>query len=101
MSKENNCNCEKEFEEMMKKKFGADFEKKIEKKFENWGNCDNWHENKSSSFMGGGFYFLFFIGTAVYYISQSTTFWIGALGVLKALVWPAMLAYEIFSRLNM
>ena len=34
------------------------------------------------------------IGAAVYYISQATTFWIGALGFLKALVWPAFLVYQ-------
>lgn len=99
MIKEENCNCEKEFEEKMEKEFGKDFEKKIEKKFENWGKCNQ--PNKSGGFMGGGFYFLTFIGAAVYYIGQAPNFWMGALGILKALVWPAMLAYEIFSRLNM
>lgn len=97
MSKEKSC--EEFFREKMEKKFGKDWEKKMENKFEKWGECDKPH--KSSTFMGGGFYFLFFIGSAVYYIGQASTFWIGVLGVLKAAVWPAMLAYEIFSRLNM
>ena len=34
------------------------------------------------------------IGAAIYYISMSTTFWMGALGLLKAIVWPAFLVYE-------
>ena len=34
------------------------------------------------------------IGAAVYYISVATGFWVGVLGVLKALVWPAFLVYE-------
>ena len=34
------------------------------------------------------------IGAAVYYISIATGFWVGVLGVLKALVWPAFLVYE-------
>lgn len=39
-------------------------------------------------------YGLGFIGAAIYFISQATTFWIGVLGFLKALVWPAFLVYE-------
>ncbi len=44
---------------------------------------------------GGGLYFVGFIGAAVYYIQQSTSFWMGVLGVLKALVWPAFLVYKL------
>ncbi len=44
---------------------------------------------------GGGLYFLGAIGAAVYYIQQSTSFWMGVLGVLKALVWPAFLVYKL------
>jgi hypothetical protein len=43
---------------------------------------------------GSGVYGLGFIGAAVYYISQATGFWMGVLGFLKALVWPAFLVYE-------
>ena len=45
---------------------------------------------------GGCIYFLGFIGAAVYYISSTTGFWIGVLGLLKALVWPAFLVFELF-----
>jgi len=38
-------------------------------------------------------YGLAFIGSAIYYIQHATTFWMGVLGILKAIVWPAMLAY--------
>jgi len=55
----------------------------------------------SHGFMGGGFYGLAFIGAAVYYVQQSSGFWPGVLGVLKALVWPAMLIYKVFTMLNM
>jgi hypothetical protein len=41
------------------------------------------------------------IGAAVYYIQQSTTFWAGVLGVLKAVVWPAMLLYKAMQLLNL
>jgi hypothetical protein len=43
----------------------------------------------------GGFYFVSFIGAAVYFVQQATTFWTGALGLLKALVWPAFLIYKL------
>ncbi|MCU0452833.1 MAG: hypothetical protein MUE68_04185 [Bacteroidetes bacterium] len=49
----------------------------------------------------GGVYFLAFVGAAVYYIQQSTGFWDGVLGVLKAMVWPAMLMYRLMSQLGM
>lgn len=39
-------------------------------------------------------YGLGLIGAAVYYISAATGFWMGVLGFLKALVWPAFLVYE-------
>ena len=44
---------------------------------------------------GGGVYFLGFVGAAVFYLQQSTTFWTGVVGILKALVWPAFLVYKL------
>jgi hypothetical protein len=49
----------------------------------------------------GAVYGLGFIGAAVYFISQATSFWIGLLGFLKAIVWPAFLVYEAFKHLAM
>jgi len=43
----------------------------------------------------GIIYGLGVIGAAVYYISHATGFWNGALGLLKAFVWPAMLVYKL------
>ena len=40
-------------------------------------------------------YGLGFIGAVIYYVSQATGFWIGTLGVLKSMVWPAFLVYEV------
>ena len=37
-------------------------------------------------------YGLGLIGAWVYYISHATTIWLGVLGLLKGIVWPAMLA---------
>jgi hypothetical protein len=44
---------------------------------------------------GSAVYFFGFIGAVVYYFSIATGFWIGVLGFLKALVWPAFLVYEL------
>ncbi len=41
-------------------------------------------------------YALGFIGATIYYLMNATSFWIGVLGVLKAMVWPAFLVFELF-----
>lgn len=46
-------------------------------------------------------YFLAAVGAAVFYVQQSTTLWMGALGVLKGLVWPAIVTYRAFELLNL
>lgn len=46
---------------------------------------------------GGALYGLGFIGAAIYYIQAATGFWMGVLGVLKAIVWPAFLVYEMLA----
>ena len=50
---------------------------------------------------GHAIYGLGFIGAAVYYISTATGFWMGVLGVLKAIVWPAFLVYNSLKFLGM
>jgi hypothetical protein len=45
---------------------------------------------------GSAVYGLGMIGAAIYFISHATTFWMGVLGFLKALVWPAFLVYQAF-----
>lgn len=54
------------------------------------------HKNTSSNAV----YFFGMIGAAVYYISAATGFWMGVVGVLKALVWPAFLVYEGLKQLG-
>ena len=46
-------------------------------------------------------YGLGLIGAAVYFISHATGFWMGVLGFLKAIVWPAFLVYEAMKNLGM
>jgi hypothetical protein len=48
----------------------------------------------------GAIYGLGLIGAAVYFISHAATFWLGVLGFLKALVWPAFLVYQAFQVLG-
>ena len=48
----------------------------------------------TSSGANGAVYGLGIIGAAIYYILTATSFWMGVLGVLKAIVWPAILVFE-------
>jgi len=49
----------------------------------------------------GAIYVLGIVGAAVYYISQATGFWMGVLGFLKGLVWPAFMVYGLLKFLGM
>lgn len=53
------------------------------------------HSNSSNAVYCFGF-----IGAAIYFIMQATGFWMGVLGFLKAIVWPAFLVYEAFRQLG-
>jgi len=53
-------------------------------------------QNASSNAVYG----LGLIGAAIYFISTATSFWIGVLGFLKAIVWPVFLVYEAFKNLG-
>ena len=52
---------------------------------------------------GGGeaVYGLGILGAWVYFIGHAATFWLGVLGFLKGIVWPAMLVYEALKYLKM
>jgi len=49
----------------------------------------------------GMVYILGFVGAVIYFISVATSFWVGVLGVLKALVWPVFLVLELFKFLGL
>lgn len=53
------------------------------------------HSTSSNAVYGLGF-----IGAAIYYIMQATGFWMGIVGFLKAIVWPAFLVYEALKQLG-
>ena len=65
--------------------------------------CDSgnhsWHHHRKMGGCAG--YGLGVIGAAVYYISTATSFWMGVVGFLKALVWPAFLVYNALKFLGM
>lgn len=82
-------------------------EKKIETGFKELferekkkGTFDNCGCHKVNHSCNGALYGLGFIGAAIYYIMTATGFWSGLLGVLKALVWPAFLAFELLKFLG-
>jgi hypothetical protein len=74
-------------------KFKKNLKKKIKKNVKNRGSIKI---TKGSN----TFYFFGFIGSAIYYISTATGFWMGVLGVLKSLVWPAFLVFEALKALG-
>jgi hypothetical protein len=49
----------------------------------------------------GAVYGMGVIGAAVYYIQGAPTFWVGVVGVLKALFWPAFVVYNLLGFLKM
>lgn len=49
---------------------------------------------------GNAVYCLGLFGAVVYYIQQASGFWEGIVGILKALVWPAFLIYELLKSLG-
>lgn len=62
---------------------------------------DNEHKKVKNYNINIGIYGLAFIGALVYFIQQATTFWLGVLGFLKAIVWPALLIYKLFELLKL
>jgi hypothetical protein len=65
--------------------------------------ADKWaakNKNVKIKAGGGGLYFVGFVGAAIYYVSHATDFWMGALGLVKSMVWPAFLVYEALNKLG-
>ena len=51
--------------------------------------------------VSSGVYGLGFIGALIYFLQHATSFGVGVLGVLKAIVWPALLVYKLLEFLHM
>lgn len=62
-------------------------------------DCKSRHYHQQTA-SGGAVYGLGLIGAAIYFISHATSFWIGVLAFLKAIVWPAILVYEALKALG-
>lgn len=53
--------------------------------------CCNHHRTSGAS---GAVYGLGLVGAVIYFLQRAPTFWLGVLGFLKALVWPAFIVFE-------
>jgi len=62
--------------------------------------CCKKERNHQANASGGAVYGFGLIGAAIYFISHAATFWLGVLGFLKAIVWPAILVFEALKHLN-
>lgn len=52
-----------------------------------------WGDSGSAS--GGAVYGLGFIGSLIYFFQQADNFWMVIVGFVKALVWPAIVAFKL------
>lgn len=55
---------------------------------------------RNSAAPASALYGLGFIGSTVYFLSNATGFLDGLLGILKSIVWPAIMAYELLQFLG-
>lgn len=46
-------------------------------------------------------YGLGLLGAWFYYLTHAATVWLGVVGIVKGIFWPAMLVYEVLKYLNM
>lgn len=51
---------------------------------------------ESQNHTSNAVYGLGFIGALIYFFSTATSFWVGVLGFLKAIIWPVFLVLEAF-----
>jgi len=71
------------------KAIGERIDKEIEE--ESWSRRKRGFHHPGS----GAVYGIGFIGAAVYFIQHATGFWMGVFGLLKAVVWPALIIYKL------
>jgi len=63
--------------------------------------CDCGCSHKKGAPCGGAVYGLGLIGAAIYFIGHAAGFWLGVLGLLKAIVWPVFVVYALMKYLGM
>lgn len=80
------------------------FERKIEEGIKKLEDMDCGEKKGIKKHAGSGaagtIWFLGFIGALVYFIQQADSFGTGVVGFLKALVWPALLIYNLLDFLK-
>lgn len=68
----------------------------MDEKEKRWKNGGNVVGNS-----GGAMYGIGILGAAVYYILHATNFWMGILGIIKAIFWPGFLLFRVYELLKM
>lgn len=58
-------------------------------------------KNNGGNAGAGAVYGLGFIGAVVYFIQTASGFWDGVVGILKAMVWPGFVVYELLKFLKL
>jgi hypothetical protein len=66
---------------------------------EEHGHYHRWRDAGAGG--GGAVYGLGFISALIYFIGHATSFGMGVLGFLKAIVWPVLLVYKALELLKM
>lgn len=64
-------------------------------------NTDERKRKNQNNNVGNAVYGLGLIGAAIYFIQHATTFWVGVLGFLKALIWPVFVVYKLLEFLRL
>lgn len=71
------------------------------------GCCESTEKNWSGkcafrgSGCGGAIYGLGFLGSLFYFVTTAPDFWAAVIGVVKAILWPAFIAYGLLKFLGM
>lgn len=62
-----------------------------------WGNKSRYSGTRGG---GGAVYAFGIIGSVIYYLQHASSFWLGILAILKAIVWPAFVVYDLLKFLH-
>jgi hypothetical protein len=58
--------------------------------------CKHGWKHKSKGAAGGcGFYFLGFLGAVIFFIENTSGFWLTIWAILKAIVWPVFVVHHL------
>ena len=56
---------------------------------------------KKAGNQGSVLYGMGFIGSLVYFISHAMSLWMGIFGIIKAVLWPALVIYKVLELLKL